>query len=163
MAAALKSRELRPTTPGAEDAAARTTIVRIFNEDDLRHVRHVTDRLLNNFKLAGGMAGGIHAESAFVIQPTPMYEYDLSRHHYPVPAWHQYTRIGYPVLRKHLDAGVEENVIWCADIQKDVPRTVELYVDPVHYSAAFNKIIAQCVVAGLQRSKVLERLARKKR
>jgi hypothetical protein len=163
-AASFKKEQLKPATPGAESLGkGQRTVLRTFNDEDRAHVAHVTDRLLNNFRLAAGMAGSIRAESAFVIQPTPVYAHELERHPFPVPEWHQYTRIGYPVLKKRLDAGVAENVLWCAEVQKGVPADVALYVDPVHYTGRMQKIIVDCIVDGLERSQVVRRLAQKKK
>jgi len=160
----LKQHQLPTETPGAENLnEGKRTVLRTFDAADEKHVVDVTNRLLNNFRLASGMADSIGAESAFIVQPTPMYDYDLSRHPFPVPEWHQYTRIGYPLLKQRLESGTggPEHVVWCASLGEDAPANVPLYVDPVHYSAAMNKLIARCIIAGLRKDGSFDRLADK--
>jgi len=162
LASSLKVREIRPNTPGAESLSSDSrTVLKTFTDEDRAHVTHVTKRLLNNFRMEDGMARSFGIEAAFVVQPTPLYEYDLQRHPFPVPEWHQYTRIGYPILKKAIaDGGAsKEPIIWCADIQRNIPATVPLYVDPVHYTSDMHKFIADCIANGLGKAGVLERLA----
>lgn len=162
LAARLKEHELPVATPGKESLRSDArTVVRDFDDQDRAHVQYATDRLINNFRLAAGMAAGIGAESAFIVQPTPMHAYDLDRHPFPVPEVHQYTRIGYPVLKERLATGkIKENVVWCADVTLKALPDVPLYVDPVHYTAAMDKIIAGCIMDGLYRNGSVEKMSR---
>ncbi len=166
-------RELTLATPGREEiptAAKRMdpnyvpelTKVRSFNDtNDRAHIEHVTMRLLNNFRLAGAMAHAIGAEAAFIVQPTPMYEFDLSKHLFSVPEWHQYTRIGYPLLKERLAAwDGHERVAWCADVGKDAGEE-KLYFDPVHYAPPMNRRIVNCVLAQLEADGGLAKLQAK--
>ena len=165
LASNLLKHETAPSRPGEEALGSGTvTVVRNFDERDQKHVLHATDRLINNFKMESGMASSLGTESAFVVQPDPMYAYDLSRHPFAVPDVHQYTKIGYPVLRERLkDEPTIPNVLWCADIQKDAQGGEALYSDPVHYTAAMHKLIATCIADGLQENGVLTRLGARKR
>lgn len=162
LAARLKEHELPVATPGRESLRSDSrTVVRDFDDQDRAHVQYATERLINNFRLAAGMAGGIGAESAFIVQPTPMHAYDLGRHPFPVPEVHQYTRIGYPVLKERLAADkMKENVVWCADLAQQTPPELPLYSDPVHYTAAMHKLIAGCIMEGLNREGSIKRLER---
>ena len=166
-------RELPLATPGREEitTAAKQmdpnyipelTKVRSFNDTtDRTHIEHVTMRLLNNFRLAGGMAKAIGAEATFIVQPTPMYEFDLSNHLFSVPEWHQYTRIGYPLLKEKLASWEgQERVAWCADVGKDAGGE-KLYFDPVHYAPPMNRRIVDCVLAQLEADGGLAKLKAK--
>ena len=165
----MKKRTLPLVTPGREAVGAapgdpgsnpQPTKVRKFNNTtDRKHIAHVTDRLLNNFRLAGGMARAMGAESGFIIQPTPMHEFDLSQHPFPVPEWHQYTRIGYPYLQNRLETWIgKENVLWCANVGREM-RSEMLYTDPVHYTPIMNRRIADCILGKLEQAGTLKLLS----
>ena len=81
----------------------------------------------------------------FVWQPVPTYEYDL-RYHFFLHSRTEFAAYGrsgygYPLMEKLRAQGkLSSNVLWLADMQQD--KRKNLYVDSIHYNAAFSKEIA---------------------
>ena len=116
-----------------------------YTEDELARVR---DRWLTNKNLIEKLSALFHVRPVFVWQPVPTYRYDYARYHLlrdlgdellkeaNVPS-----RLAYALVERSR-AALEQgnNFLWLADIQEE--RRENLYVDAMHYTAAFNKDIA---------------------
>ncbi len=117
------------------------------------------DRVLSlwraNRRLVESIAKDFGVQSAFVWQPVPAYKYDV-RHHMgyelyagkPFPTHEvafNYARM--EGLRGELERN--RNFLWLADMQEG--RGENLYVDEVHYTAAFSRDIAQRICEFLDR------------
>lgn len=97
--------------------------------------------------------------TAFVWQPMPAYKYDMNHHFLyrdtpdePLP----YTNIGraYTLMsQKRSELEGQQNFLWLADMQED--RRENLYVDRIHYSAAFSRDIASQLLVFLQGANLL--------
>jgi len=103
------------------------------------------DRWLANKKMIEAIAARYGVRTIFVVQPVPMYKYDLRWHLFYDPDRVFGTDIGprysYPIMESLRAQGqLGPNVLWLADIQVD--KRENLYVDAVHYTAAFSKEIA---------------------
>jgi hypothetical protein len=94
----------------------------------------------------------------FVWQAVPFYDYELSDHllEGQVPAWlrpERSTQAGTALYQwmdeRRQDPGVGRNLLWLADIQP--ARKHNLYLDPVHYTAAFSRDIAGLIADDLSR------------
>ena len=128
----------------------------------------VTSRWLANKKIIESIASSFGVRPIFVWQPIPTYKYDLDYHilshgsfnprtdpqgstRYGLMEnlWHQgrlgpnvlWLADGYALMENLRAQGkLGPNVLWLADMQQD--KHENLYVDAVHYTAAFSKEIA---------------------
>jgi hypothetical protein len=120
------------------------------------------DRLnqwLANKRLRDGVADQFGVRALTVWQPAPTYHYDL-RYHLFGPQLAQWSLPGPSVLeqskafysrmdeRRH-EPDVTKNLLWLGDIQLD--RQENLYVDTLHYTAAFSKEIAGAISDEMRR------------
>jgi hypothetical protein len=112
----------------------------------------IIDRWLANRRQIEAVCDAFGCRSAFIWQPTPAYKYDLSRHialayH---GSLHGHERAGpfYERMQVRLgDRWNYGNLIWLADIQEG--RNDPLYLDTVHYTAGFSRVIAEKIAAEL--------------
>ena len=91
--------------------------------------------------------------SVFVWQPTPAYKYDLAYHitlnrHYGLGG-HERSGQGYTLMEQthKIELANEPSFIWLADIQEQQRRP--LYLDNMHYTSAFSRLIAQRIADAL--------------
>jgi hypothetical protein len=80
----------------------------------------------------------------FVWQPIPSYKYDQSFHPFARDGYniHEQSSLGYSNFENnYLKEHNSVNFLWLANIQED--QKSHLYVDLIHYSANFNKLISQ--------------------
>lgn len=116
--------------------------------DDAATNRAVIERWLANKAMIEAVAEAYGVKVLFIWQPVPTYHYDLEYHPYAQrnPASferHERSRYGYEVMAGVLaDGGPETaNIVDLSEMQAD--REERLYVDIVHYSAAFSREIAE--------------------
>jgi len=122
--------------------------------DDEAALARVRDRWLTNKNLIEELSALFHVRPLFVWQPVPTYRYDHARYHLlrdwgdkplkscaPSPSAYALVQRS----RAALEQG--NNFLWLADIQEE--RRENLYVDEVHYTAAFSKDIAAYICAFL--------------
>ena len=116
-----------------------------YNEDELARL---CARWLTNKKLIEELSALFHVRPVFVWQPVPTYRYDYARYHLlrdlgdePLKKSNVPSRLAYALVERSR-AALEQgnNFLWLADIQEE--RRENLYVDEIHYTAAFNKDIA---------------------
>jgi hypothetical protein len=105
----------------------------------------VIDRWQANKKIIKAVGAAFGVRTVFVWQPVPTYRYDL-RYYFPTfeggygGKWPR-EHYGYPLMENLRAQGqLGPDVLWLADLQQD--KQENLYVDPVHYTAAFSKEIA---------------------
>ncbi len=115
------------------------------NYDDPLLLQGVVDRWLVNKRMIESIADGFGVRTLFVWQPVPTYKYDLRYHfflHTPTEfAAYGRSGYGYSVMEKLRAQGkLGPNVLWLADMQQN--KHENLYVDSIHYNAAFSKEIA---------------------
>jgi hypothetical protein len=92
----------------------------------------------------------------FVWQPVPGYKYELSRHLFTDVELVDRQAAYYAEVRSKLDERAPEaDFVWCADLQQG--RTEPLYVDNVHYTAAFSKVFAESIVRACLDRKLLDK------
>jgi len=91
--------------------------------------------------------------AVFIWQPTPAYKYDLAYHlalsrHYGLGG-HERSGEGYALMeeRRKVDLAADDRFIWLADIQEGERRP--LYLDNMHYTSAFSRIIARHIADAL--------------
>ena len=105
----------------------------------------VVQRWLANKKMIESLAAVYGVRAIFVWQPVPLYNYDL-RYHLFLHSDKAFggfvrTEYGYPLMADLRAQGkLGNDVLWLADMQHD--KHENLYVDSVHYTAAFSKEIA---------------------
>ena len=111
------------------------------------------DRWLSNKRMIELIANGFGVRTVFVWQPVPTYKYDLHYHfflHSPTEfAAYGRSGYGYPLMENLRSEGrLGPNVLWLADMQQG--KRENLYVDSIHYNAAFSKEIASRIYAFLR-------------
>jgi hypothetical protein len=105
----------------------------------------VVERWLANKKMIESLAATYGVRAVFVWQPIPLYKYDL-RYHFFLHSDQEFggfarAEYGYPVVAAlQAERRLGPDVLWLADMQQD--KRENLYVDSVHYTAAFSKEIA---------------------
>ncbi|MDO8607340.1 MAG: hypothetical protein Q7R40_12460 [Phaeospirillum sp.] len=107
----------------------------------------VLDRYLANKALIERLAETWKVRPLFVWQPVPTYRYDLAHHPFKRDgmAIHAESGNGYEAAKtRHTAGAFGDGFVWCADIQH--ARQEPLYVDAVHYTAAFSKDLAGCII-----------------
>ncbi len=128
--------------------------------DDPGLLQSVVDRYLANKRMIELIANGFGVRTVFVWQPVPTYKYDLQYHlvlqsHKDIQAhgtlWRDAKRCGagYPVVEKLWEQGkLGPDFLWLADLQQG--KRENLYVDNIHYNAAFSKEIAAQIYSYLR-------------
>ena len=119
-------------------------------------LQRVVNRWLANKRMIESTAAAFGVPVIFVWQPVPTYKYDT--HYYLFPLFHTERHpetwlcaSGYPLMEELRAQGkLGPNVLWLADLQQD--RREYLYVDSVHYNAAFSKEIAARICTFLGQS-----------
>jgi GDSL-like Lipase/Acylhydrolase family len=109
-------------------------------------INKVIHTYIINKKLIEAASNIFGVKSIFVWQPNPAYNYDLKYH----PFFNgdageiNYSKNGYLGMANFIrENPMGDNFIWCADIQKELKQP--LYVDRVHYSADFSKLLAEVI------------------
>jgi hypothetical protein len=112
----------------------------------------IIDRWLANRRQIEAVCCAYGCRSAFIWQPAPAYNYDLS-HHVALAyhgSLHGHERAGpfYERMRSRLGDNYNRgDLIWLADIQEG--RHEPIYLDTVHYTAGFCRVIAEKIAAEL--------------
>ena len=113
-----------------------------------KELKEITARYFINKKIIESASGGFGIKTYFVIQPIPLYKYNLSNH----IIYNKYPhllnisvngKLGYGILREQydkLDFNGRKNIIWLAGMQGN--KSENLYVDSDHYTPAFSDEIA---------------------
>ncbi len=115
------------------------------NYADPAVLNSVADRWLANKKMIQSLAAAYGVRPIFVWQPIPVYKYDL-RYHLFLHDDESFggfirAKYGYALMDNLREQGrLGPDVLWLADMQHD--KHENLYVDSVHYSAAFSQEIA---------------------
>jgi len=122
--------ELVAAPPKYEDPAVLNTVV---------------GRWLANKKMIESLAAAYGVRAIFVWQPMPLYKYDLRYHFFlhSDQAFGGFARAeyGYRLMAElHAQGKLGNDVLWLADMQEN--KRENLYVDSVHYTAAFSREIA---------------------
>ncbi|CAA7623248.1 conserved hypothetical protein [Candidatus Terasakiella magnetica] len=120
------------------------------NDEDVdRAVR----RLDTNHRMIDAMAERLGFKAVFVQQPVPTYGYDNRKRPLPVKdemlGYHVNSAKGYLKLAELRAEGKlwERGLLWLADLE---PAEGNAYIDAVHYSPGFNRVIAEKIAAALQ-------------
>jgi len=112
-------------------------------------LREVIRRHLENARQAEAVAHAYGVSTAFVVQPVPGYKYDMKYHIALDPlrglGRHERSGYGYPIMRSIVKRNPLKvrHFIWAADITEN--RKEPLYLDAVHYTAEFSKILAKYI------------------
>jgi lysophospholipase L1-like esterase len=119
--------------------------------EDPRFPSRVAARLRMTEGMIGSLGTQFRVDPVFVLQPVPVYKYDLRYHFLNGLDYRKYFRYadgakaGYPAvarMRGEFESG--GNFLWLADMQEG--RTENLYLsDGLHYTAAFNREIAAAI------------------
>lgn len=129
---------------------------RIPPNDDPEMLRGAANRWLANKRMIEVIAKDYGVRPVFVWQPVPTYKYDIRYHQFTwlhQDLWHYAPRCkyGYALMESLRAQGkLGSNVLWLADIQQN--KHENLYVDSVHYNAAFSKEVAEQIYGFLIRS-----------
>ena len=114
---------------------------------DESSLENVVMRYLRTKEIEQSLARSFGVESVFVWQPTPEYKYNAAQYHFLKPSdfWdNNRSRLGYALAAKIFgERKMGDNFVWLADIQEN--RTDNLYVDAMHYTAAFSREIAHSI------------------
>lgn len=115
-------------------------------------------RWLRNRRLIEGVCAGFGVKPLFVWQPAPDWRYDLRYH----PLWWERGEkppagpvfgdsVHYAAMEASIGRspeGLGRNFLWLGDLQEDERRP--LYVDRLHYTAAFAREIAERIAGRIQ-------------
>ena len=127
----------------------------------------ITKTYFINKKIIESVSEGFGIKTYFVVQPIPLYNYNLSNHiiynKYPHTLDISMNgKLGYKILREQydkLDFNNRKNIIWLADMQEN--KSENLYVDSDHYTPAFSDEIAGEIVKSIKNSIHSRQSARK--
>jgi hypothetical protein len=110
----------------------------------------VVRRYRGNMRVAKALAEGHGVQVAFIWQPVPTYQYDLQYHPFKGDDFkrHANSRAVYEAMERERKSIDDPSFIWCADMQQGSKEA--LYVDQVHYSAAFSRKLAERIADGLK-------------
>lgn len=108
-----------------------------------------------NKKIIESISEGFGIKTYFIVQPIPVYKYNLSNQivyrKYPHALdIYMNSKLGYKILREHyekLGFNDRKNIIWLADMQEN--KSENLYVDSEHYNPAFSDEIADAIVKNI--------------
>ena len=122
------------------------------NDTDLKDAVNV---YFTNVKISKAVGDSYQIKALYVIQPIPTYKYDIKydfflSNYSELPVQHQWSGKGYQYLyseylKNYADS---EDILWLGDIQEN--KTTNLYADNVHYTASFNKEIADSISQKLE-------------
>ncbi|MBI5163371.1 MAG: SGNH/GDSL hydrolase family protein [Magnetospirillum sp.] len=132
----------KPVAQQADDSVRR-----LFQEGMGQRADSVIDRYLRNKALIETLGRHYGVRTLFVWQPVPTYKYDLESHLFRREGMEPHAGSGSGYERaaaRRAEFGKE--FVWCADIQDG--RKEALYVDAVHYTAAFSADVARCIRDG---------------
>ncbi len=102
-----------------------------------------TRRWTQNYEMATALGREAGVQVIFVWQPIPQYGYNLQYHLFDAAEIHEYdVTPAYEAVRDLSQQS--ENILYLGDIQQ--ARQEPLYLDVVHYTAAFSREIAQHIV-----------------
>ncbi len=112
----------------------------------------VVDRYLMNKRLIENLADEFGIQAFFVFQPVPTYNYNTENDVFyddeSAFGGHINSVEGYPLMAEKIESGEigldGDSFLWLGDLQ--VGRTDPLYVDRVHYTGDFSRIIADAIV-----------------
>jgi len=111
----------------------------------------IVDRWLGNRAQIRAAAAAAGVQTLFVWQPIPSYGYSREHHLFVGDggSQEQTSAAGYDLVDRlrNEPGGVGEDLLWLADLQRD--REEPLYVDQVHYTAAFSTEIAEAIALTL--------------
>lgn len=122
--------------------AAADAKVQKDHDSDL--AKRVIARYLGNKELIEAVASAHRVSPVFIWQPVPTYKYDERYHLFKGGDYgrHELSRTGYRVMKERMEAeSPGRRVVWLADIQEELREP--LYVDQVHYSPRFSRLIAE--------------------
>lgn len=144
------------STPGRESAATgkpRSLVAWLVEMyyNNPRLLRRVIARYRNNKAAIEDLAEQAGVRTLFIWQPVPTYHYDLRYHPFTAEGFadHTYSIFGYPLMAEEVrEHPLGPNFRWCADIQEGT--TEPLYIDKVHYSAKFSRLVAGCIAEGVR-------------
>lgn len=123
-----------------------------------KELNETTRRYFINKKVIDSISNDFGVKSFFVVQPIPLYKYNLSNHivYNKFPGTldiEMNSRLGYPLLKKQYDdlnPSDRKNIIWLADMQEN--KSENLYVDSVHYTPPFSDEIAKEIAKNIKSS-----------
>jgi hypothetical protein len=153
-AARALTRLAREDGPGPDAAAVRRPAY-----DDVPTLRQTIDRWVANKRMSEAVGRTLGVRTVFVWQPIPLYRYDLGQHalYSGNPAYfggHQRSGHGYALMeRLRPTLALDPAVLWLDGIQQG--RRENLYVDSVHYTAAFSDEIATRIAGHLHARRLL--------
>ncbi len=149
-------RKLDPSPPAEVPAASTSRDSSASTEVSVEPlIVDVVARYLTNKRMIEVVAADFGVTPIFVWQPVPTYEYDLQFHPFAAGGFegHGASEQGYAYMAERVAADpLGGHFLWLADIQKDEKQA--LYVDKVHYTAAFTRTLATRMAA-----RIAERLA----
>jgi hypothetical protein len=127
--------EIDPNSLTAQDVA-------YFNRPEI--IEKVISTYRANKRMIESMANRFNVLPLFVWQPVPAYNFDLRRHPFPKNCKKMFSAFGYPKMKElYEQRQLGENFLWAADLQTTAPDPI--YLDMVHYTAQFNKILANTI------------------
>ena len=122
------------------------------------------ERYFSNKKMIEAVAAAYNVKPIFVWQPSPTYKYNQQNHYFAGKDYgkHSYSIYGYAAMQEAITKSpAGANFLWCADIQENVNDP--LYVDQMHYTAAFSQSIAACVAGLVKERRLLDGVAPSRR
>lgn len=117
---------------------------------DLQAAQAVVDRMRVNRQMIEALATRFGVKTLFVLQPVPMFGYDLRymnvfKGDANVFGEHLSASAVYALLEKNKEDRID--TLWLGDIQRGFSKN--LYVDRVHYTAAFNDDIGRRILSSI--------------
>ena len=112
------------------------------------------DRMVANWKMINALGENHGISTIFVLQPVPVFKYNLKYHHFVPKEWPasmSNVAAGYPMLKKRCAEEKGLKILDLSDMQSD--STENLYVDSCHYTAEFAKKIASRILVFAQEQK----------
>ncbi|WP_235720789.1 SGNH/GDSL hydrolase family protein [Magnetospirillum molischianum] len=119
------------------------------NEADVAQVAH---RLDTNRRIIDATAERLGFKALFVQQPVPTYSYDNRKRPFPVQeemlGYHMNSARGYPLMAQQRSQGQlwSRGVLWLAELE---PPEGNAYIDTIHYSPRFNKVIGNRIAQAI--------------
>lgn len=117
----------------------------------------VVNNYLQNMRIISAVSMEYNVTPLFVWQPVPTYKYDLKYHVFSNEGFdsHLASMPGYQHMRNIVSSNsLKENFLWLADIQEGIQEP--LYVDLVHYTAEFSKLLANEMATYITEQRLLE-------
>lgn len=133
--------------PQSEPPMVQTRDGETAVESDEARLRRAIGRWQINRTMIRAIADASNVRVSFVWQPVPTYGYDVESLSVYNPGTdlfgaHRLSGLGYQVVADMQRRGqLGDDVLWLGDIQRN--RNENLYVDAVHYTAAFSNEIAR--------------------